>query len=72
MTIYLYRLVSRQQIGFHSISSFSNALLLLPAAFWLNGREGARDHNLSAIISRLMVFLMALLPFFLLGTSALV
>ncbi|HPX94944.1 MAG TPA: MFS transporter [Brevefilum fermentans] len=75
LTIYLLSLgITRQQIGFlSSISSFSNALLLLPAAFLVE-RSGRRKEitTTSAIISRLMVFLMALLPFFLLGTSALV
>ena len=75
MTIYLLTLgVTRQQIGFlSSISNFSNALLLLPAAFLVE-RSGARKQitTKSAIASRVMVIFMALVPFFLMGSSALV
>jgi MFS family permease len=75
MTIYLLTLgVTRQQIGFlSSFSNFSNALLLLPAAFLVE-RSGERKQitTKSAIASRVTVVLMAILPFFLLGSSALV
>lgn len=75
LTIYLLTLgVTRQQIGFlSSLSNFSNALLLLPAAFLVE-RSGERKQITvkSIIASRMMVLLMAILPFFLLGTSALI
>ena len=75
MTIYLLTLgVTRQQIGFlSSLSNFSNALLLLPAAFLVE-RSGERKQITvkSAITSRVMVVLMAILPFFLWGSSALI
>ena len=75
MTIYLLTLgVTRQQIGFlSSISNFSNALLLLPAALLVE-RSGERMQITlkSALTSRIMVILMAILPFFLLGSSALI
>lgn len=75
LTIYLLSLgITRQQIGFlSSLSNLSNALLLLPAALLVE-RSGQRKQITvkSAIISRTMVFLIAILPFFLYGSSALI
>jgi MFS family permease len=75
LTIYLLTLgVTRQQIGF--LSSFTNlvdALLLLPAAFIVEHTGQRKAITVKgAIASRVMVLLMAILPFFLLGSSALV
>jgi MFS family permease len=75
MTIYLLTLgVTRQQIGFlSSFSNLSNAILLLPAALLVERSGERKEITLkSALASRLMVVLMAILPFFLLGSSALV
>jgi MFS family permease len=75
MTIYLLTLgVTRQQIGFlSSISNFLNAMLLLPAAFLVEYSGLRKEITVkSAIASRMMVLLMAILPFFLFGTTALV
>ncbi len=75
LTIYLLTLgVTRQQIGF--LSSFTNlvdALLLLPAAFLVEHTGQRKAITVKgAIASRVMVLLMAILPFFLGGSSALV
>ncbi len=75
ITIYLLTLgVSRQQIGF--LSSFTNladALILLPAAFLVERTGQRKEITLkSAVASRVMVVLMAVLPFFLGGSSTLV
>lgn len=75
MTIYLLTLgVTRQQIGFlSSLSNLANALLLLPAALLVEHSGERKQVTLkSAIGSRLVVLLMALVPFILMGTSALV
>ncbi|MBW6467000.1 MAG: MFS transporter [Brevefilum sp.] len=75
MTIYLLTLgVTRQQIGFlSSFSNFVNALLLLPAAFLVEYSGARKEITVkSAIASRMMVLLMAILPFFLFGTTTLV
>jgi len=75
LTIYLLTLgVTRAQIGL--LSSFSNladALLLLPAAMLVE-RTGKRKEITvkSALVSRTVVLLMALLPFLLLDSPALV
>ncbi|NLN69511.1 MAG: MFS transporter [Chloroflexi bacterium] len=75
LTIYLLTLgVSGQQIGFlSSITNFSNALLLLPAAFLVE-QTGDRKHIAikSMLTGHLMIICMAVLPFFLLGSSALI
>ena len=75
MTIYLLTLgVTRQQIGLlSSLSNLSNAVFLLPAALLVE-RSGERKGITikSAIASRVMVVLMALVPFILMGSSALI
>lgn len=75
LTIYLLTLgVTRQQIGFlSSLSNLANALLLLPAAFLVEHTGERKEITVkSAFASRIMVLLMAILPFFLFGSSALV
>lgn len=75
ITIYLLTLgATRQQIGFlSSFSNFTAAILLIPAAIVVE-RTGARKKITvtSASGSRIVVLLMALLPFFLFPSSALV
>lgn len=75
LTIYLLTLgVTRQQIGFlSSLTNLVDALLLLPAAFLVEHTGQRKAITVKgAIASRVMVMLMAILPFFLGGSSALV